>query len=166
MRRFAAIFLARLDMAIGNAANIDSARRQTAGLTNLEVARLLMTHIGQAIFVFAYTLKDNLLSGSNFIGPTRLLNRVVELTNLAYVAVLVVLIPLASAALWRGRDLRLALLCAAILNIMVAGGLSFDQGDRLTVIALPLWATVLVMAAREVLTRREPASSTFGLKNA
>jgi hypothetical protein len=159
-------FLARLEIAIGDAANMAAARTLTIGLGNFEIARLVLNHIGDAIFVFAQTLKDNLLAGTNFIAVNRLLNRVVELTNLVYVAVLVLLIPLAGAALWRGRDLRLALLCAAILNIMVAGGLSFDQGDRLTIIALPLWATVLVMAAKELFTRREGASSTFGLKNA
>jgi hypothetical protein len=159
-------FLARLEIAIGSAANMAAARTLTIGLGNFEIARLVLDHIGEAIFVFAQTLKDNLLAGTNFIAVNRLLNRVVELTNLVYLAVLVVLIPLAGAALWRGRDLRLALLCAAILNIMVAGGLSFDQGDRLTVVALPLWATVLVMASKELFTRRAAASSTFGLKNA
>ena len=159
-------FLARLEIAIGNAPSVDAARTLTVGLANLEIARLVLDHLGQAVVVFAQTLKDNLLAGSNFIAPYRLLSRVIELTNLVYAAALVVLIPLAGAAVWRGRDLRLFLLCAAILNIMVAGGLSFDQGDRLTVIALPLWATVLVMATKELFMRREPALRTSDAKNA
>jgi hypothetical protein len=63
--------------------------------------------------------------------------------------VLLVMIPLLAVALWRARDGRLALLCIAILNVLLTGGLTFFQGDRITIVALPLWLTALVLAARQ-----------------
>jgi hypothetical protein len=141
-------YVARLYVTIGYATDLQAARLQVQSFSNPEVARLVFAHGWDAIRVFFTTLKDNLLAGSNFILPSAnpILNRVVVWTNRAYVLVLVAMIPLVGAALWRARDGRLALLCLAILNILLAGGLSFDQGDRLTVIALPLCATALVLA--------------------
>ena len=74
---------------------------------------------------------------------------------------LVALVPLAAAALWRARDGRLALLCLATFNVFASGGLSFYQGDRLTVIALPLWTIAGLLALREAISAgavpRQPA---------
>ncbi|HYS98297.1 MAG TPA: hypothetical protein VEM94_07845, partial [Candidatus Dormibacteraeota bacterium] len=66
---------------------------------------------------------------------------------------------LAAVALWLKRDGRLALLAAAALNVMVAGGLSFWQGDRLTVIALPVWLLALTLAAAQILSRTQKAAA-------
>lgn len=156
-------FLARLYMAVNHTTDFNAARQQVIGLTNLEAARLALGHAGDAIAVFSTTLKDNLLAGSNFILPeaNTHLNSVVIWTNRAYALMLVALVPLATAALWRARDGRLALLCLATLNIFLSGGLSFYQGDRLTVIALPLWTIAGLLALREALSAggvpRQPA---------
>ena len=63
--------------------------------------------------------------------------------------VLIAMIPLVGVALWRARDGRLALLCIGTLTIFLAGGLTFGQGDRITVVAFPLWLVALVLAAKE-----------------
>src|SRR5207247_1367880 len=63
------------------------------------------------------------------------------------------------AALWLKRVGRLALLAAAALNVMVAGGLSFWQGDRLTVIALPVWLLALTLSAAQILSRTQKAAA-------
>jgi hypothetical protein len=155
-------FLARLYMTV-NHTDFNAARQQVIGLGNLEAARLVLGHAGYAIAVFITTLKDNLLAGSNFILPkaNRHLNSVIVWTNRAYALMLVALVPLAAAALWRARDGRLALLCLATLNVFASGGLSFYQGDRLTVIALPLWTIAGLVALREALSAgavpRQPA---------
>jgi hypothetical protein len=150
-------------MAVDHTTDFNAARQQVIGLSNLEAARLALGHAGDAIAVFGTTLKDNLLAGSNFILPeaNRHLNSVIVWTNRAYALMLVALVPLAAAALWRGRDGRLALLLLATLNVFVSGGLSFYQGDRLTVIALPLWTIAGLLALREALSAggvpRQPA---------
>jgi hypothetical protein len=46
----------------------------------------------------------------------------------------------------RGRYHRL---CAATLTIFLAGGLTFGQGDRITVVAFPLCLVALVLAAKQ-----------------
>jgi hypothetical protein len=147
-------FLARLYMTINHTGDFNAARQQVIGLGNAEAARLALGHAGDAIAVFITTLKDNLLAGSNFILPdaNRHLNSVIVWTNRAYALMLVVLIPLAAAALWRARDGRLALLGLGTLNVFLSGGLSFYQGDRLTVIALPLWSIAGLLALREALS--------------
>ena len=156
-------FLARLYMAINHTNDFNAARQQVIGLSNPEAARFVLSHAGDAIAVFITTLKDNLLAGSNFILPeaNRHLNSVIVWTNRAYALMLVALVPLAAAALWRARDGRLALLCVATLNVFLSGGLSFYQGDRLTVIALPLWTIAGLLALREALSAgavpRQPA---------
>jgi hypothetical protein len=147
-------FLARLYMTINHTNDFNAARQQVIGLSNLEAARLVLSHAGDAIAVFSTTLKDNLLAGSNFILPeaNKHLNSVVVWTNRAYALMLVALVPLAAAALWRARDGRLALLGVGTLNVFLSGGLSFYQGDRLTVIALPLWSIAGLLALREALS--------------
>ena len=157
-------FLARLYMTIAHTTDFNAARQHVVGFTNVHAAQLVLTHMGDAIAVFATTLRDNLLAGSNFILPSAIphLNGAIVWMNRAYVLLLISLIPLAGAALWRARDGRLALLCLAILNILLTGGLSFFQGDRLTVIALPLGATALLLAIREaVAPTRTPGNAAL-----
>jgi len=157
-------YLARLFMTIANTTDFNAARQHVVDLSNVDAARLVLAHIGDAIAVFVTTLVDNLLAGSNFILPaaTSHLNGAIVWSNRTYVILLICLIPLAGAALWRARDGRLALLCLAILNVFVTGGLSFYQGDRLTVIALPLGATALVLSLREAVTpKRTPGNAAL-----
>lgn len=147
-------FLARLYMSVNHVGDFNAARQQVIGFSNAEAARLVLGHAGDAIAVFITTLKDNLLAGSNFILPdaNRHLNSVIVWSNRAYALMLVALVPLAAAALWRARDGRLALLGVGTLNVFLSSGLSFYQGDRLTVIALPLWSIAGLLALREALS--------------
>jgi hypothetical protein len=71
-------------------------------------------------------------------------------TQRVYFVMLLAIIPLACAALWRRRDGRLALLCIAILDVFLAGGLTFAQGDRITIVVLPLWLIAFVLAIQEL----------------
>jgi hypothetical protein len=143
-------YLSRLEVAIGHSSNVRSARLQTVGLSTIDAARLVMSHLGRALVVFVSTLKDNLLAGSSFLGGNhpRIL-RVILATQLAYAVMLLAMIPLVALALWRARDGRLALLCIAALNVFFAGGLTFWQGDRITIVALPLWLIAFVVAIKE-----------------
>ena len=146
LRRY---FLSRLDIAIGQSSNIEMARLHMAGLSNLEAVRFVLNHFGDAVVVFASTLRENLLVGSNFISGHPLIERAVRVTEHAYYYLLVALIPLVGLALLRARDGRLALLCIATLNVLLAGGLTFYQGDRITIVALPLWLTASMLAVKE-----------------
>lgn len=141
-------FLARLYALLANSSDIAAQRPDTRGLSNGAVVQVLLQHPAQAVIVLLSTLKDNLLSGSNFVGGTT--GRLIVVTNYVYAACLAVLLPLVAVALVRARDGRLALLSAAILNVLLTGSLSFWQGDRLTLIALPVWLVALVVATSEV----------------
>ncbi len=120
----------------------------------------LMLVFNHFIGVFLSILRDNLLSGSNFITASNpLLGKAVFFTNYVYAAALIVAAPLAAVALWLQRDGRLALLVAATLNVLAVGGLSFWQGDRLTVIALPVWLLAMTLAAGQILSRTQKAAA-------
>lgn len=142
-------FLSRLEVAIGQSANLHQARPQMEGLNNVDAVRFVLNHFGDALVVFASTLQENLLSGTNFLEGHPDTRFAILVTQLIYFAVLLAMIPLVSVALWRARDGRLVLMCIASLNVFLAGGLTFAQGDRITIVALPLWLTAFVLAVKE-----------------
>lgn len=142
-------FLSRLDLAIGQSSDIYVARLRMVTLSNLDAARFVLNHCGDAVVVFASTLKENLLAGTNFLHGHPRIARAILVTQGAYFVMLLAVIPLVGVALWRARDGRLALLCIATLNVFLAGGLTFWQGDRITIVALPLWLTAVVLAVKE-----------------
>ncbi|HEY2598113.1 MAG TPA: hypothetical protein VGJ79_06500 [Candidatus Dormibacteraeota bacterium] len=148
-RTFRAYFLARLDVAIGDTHNIRVARAKMSGLNNFESARFALEHFKDSVRVFFYILRENLHEGTNFLPDRPRIRNALLIAVRAQFWVLIAMIPLVSVALWRARDGRLALLCAGILTIFLAGGLTFGQGDRITVVAFPLWLVALALAARE-----------------
>jgi hypothetical protein len=148
-KAFRAFFLSRLDVAIGDSSNLDAARLKMVGLSSVDSARFVLNHFGDAVAVFASTLKENLLTGTNFLPNHPSLARVLGIIVGAQFVILLAMIPLVAVALWRARDGRLALLCLATLNIFLAGGLTFQQGDRITIVALPLWIIALALAIKE-----------------
>ncbi len=153
-------YMARLYAALAHSSDIRAQALLTANLSNIAVVQALLAHPGEALSMFLRILRENLTSGSNFITASNpLLGKAVFFTNYVYAAALIVAAPLAAVALWLKRDGRLALLAAAALNVMVAGGLSFWQGDRLTVIALPVWLLALTLAAAQILSRTQKAAA-------
>lgn len=142
-------FLARLDVAVGQAGNLEQARLQMAGLNQLDAAHFVLRNFAEAVGVFASTEQENLLSGTNFLDGHPYIRFAILATQLAYFAVLLAMIPVIGLALRRVGDGRLALLCIASLNVFLAGGLTFFQGDRITIVALPLWFSALVLALKE-----------------
>ena len=127
-KTFRTFFLSRLDVAIGESSHLQTARLKMVGLSNLEAARFVLNHFGDAVVVFASTLKENLLTGTNFL-PNPSIAYALRITVRAQFVLLLAMIPLVGVALWRARDGRLALLCIATLNILLAGGLTFMQGE-------------------------------------
>ncbi|HEY2599840.1 MAG TPA: hypothetical protein VGJ79_15325, partial [Candidatus Dormibacteraeota bacterium] len=119
-------------------------------LGNADIARLVLSHFGDAVMVFFVSLKENLLAGDGFVRNHQRLSDAIQATQLVYFILQLALIPLAAIALWVRRDGRLALLCVAALNVYVAGGFTFNQGDRITIIALPLWLVAFVVAIHEL----------------
>ena len=151
-------FLSRLDVATGQSSDLHAARLKLASLNSVDAARLVLNHFGDAVTVFVSTLFKNLVAGSNFVvhdHPRVAL--VIKATNVTYFVLLLTSVPIVVMALWRGRDGRLALLCVALLNIYVAGGLTFSQGDRITIVALPLLLVTSVLALTEWRRGRELA---------
>ena len=148
-RTFRAYFLSRLDVAIGDTHTIRLARTKMSHLNNLESARFALDHFKDSVRVFFFTLRENLHQGTNFLPDRPRIRGALLIAVRAQFWLLLAMIPLVAVALWRARDGRLALLCAGILTIFVAGGLTFGQGDRITVVAFPLWLVALVLAAQE-----------------
>ena len=143
-------YLPRIEVAIGQSSTITEGRLRIALLSNAEVARFVLNHFGDAVIVFVTSLKENLLAGSGFVQGHARLSAVIRATQAVYFVLQLVLVPLAAAALWLKRDGRLALLCVAIVNVFLAGGFTFNQGDRIMIIALPLWLVAFVVAFYEV----------------
>jgi hypothetical protein len=143
-------YLPRLEVAIGQSSNFGDARLKTFDLSASDAARLVLNHFGEAVQVFRSTLFENLVTGSSFVthGHPRIAGLTVS-ANVIYFVVLLVSIPIGGVALWRARDGRLALLCLALLTIYFAGGLTFRQGDRITIVALPLLVVAFVLAVKE-----------------
>ena len=147
---FRGYYLARLEVAVGQSSSIAEARLRIALLSNVEVARFVLSHFGDAVVVFATSLKDNLLAGTGFVRGHQKLEDGIRATQFVLFVLQLVLIPLAASALWRKRDGRLALLYIAILSVYLSGGFTFNQGDRITIIALPLWLVTFAVAFYEV----------------
>ena len=149
-KTFRGYFLSRLDVAIGQAGDVHLARLKMIGLSNAEAIRFVFDHFGTSVVVFLSTLKENLLAGSNFLSGHARIQHVIQATEAVFLALLLAMIPLVLVAMWKVRDGRLALLSIAALNIFVAGGLTFWQGDRITIVALPVWLIALTLAADQV----------------
>src|SRR2546427_4903689 len=108
-------YIARLDAYLAHSPDIQAFRAQAAALSNVGVVELLLNHPVEATKVFVVTLKENLLIGSNFVGPSNpLIARAILATNYVYTILMVAMIPLVGLALWRVRDARLAFLCIAV----------------------------------------------------
>lgn len=148
-RTFRAYFLSRLDLVIGDTHNIQAARAKVSRLNNLDSARFALDHLKDSVRVFFFTLRENLHTGTNFLPDRPRIRGALLIAVRAQFWLLIAMIPLVGVALWRARDGRLALLCIGVLTIFLAGGLTFGQGDRITVVAFPLWLVALVLAAKE-----------------
>jgi hypothetical protein len=119
------------------------------GLSNVEAIRFVLDLFGKSVVVFFSTLKENLLAGSSFLSGHPRIQQVIQATQAAFLVLLLAMIPLVGVALWKARDGRLALLGIAALNIFLAGGLTFWQGDRITIVALPVCLIALALAANQ-----------------
>ncbi len=142
-------FLPRLDVAIGHSPDLQTARLRMADVSYSDAAHFVLNHAGDAVLVFASTVRENLLAGSNFLTGHPHLEFAILATQLTFFVLLLALIPIVCVALWRSRDGRLALICFAALNVFLASGLDFNQGDRYAVVALPLWLPAFLLAVKE-----------------
>jgi len=161
-------FLPRLDVAIGQSSDLQTARLRMADISYSDAARYVLSHFGDAVLVFASTVQENLLAGSNFLFGHPHLEFAILATQLIFFVLLLVLIPIVCLALWRGRDGRLALMCFAALLVFFASGLDFYQGDRYAVVALPLWLPAFALAVKEagrveLRSTKRPSSSSSSL---
>ena len=142
-------YLPRLDVAIGQSTDLEAARLRMVDISYSDAARYVANHFGDAVLVFASTVRDNLLAGTNFLTGHPHIEFAILVTQLTFFVVLVVMIPIVCVALWRTRDGRLALMCYAVLIVFLSSGLDYNQGDRYAVVGLPLWLPALVLAVKE-----------------
>jgi hypothetical protein len=151
-------YLARLELAIGGSKDLADARLKTQAMSNADAARFVVGHAAAAVRVFVATIIENLLAISSFVRGHQRLKQFMQATQLVYFAMLIATIVLGVVTLWRRHDIRLALLGAAILNILVTVGLTFGQGDRITVIMVPVLLVSFVAAIAQL--RGTPATSS------
>jgi hypothetical protein len=143
-------FLPRVDVAIGQSSDLQTARLRMADITYSDAVHYLLNHFVDAVLVFASTVRENLLVGTNFLTGHPHIEFAILVTQLTFFVVLLVMIPIVCVALWRARDGRLALMCFAALNVFLASGVDYYQGDRYAIVALPLWLPALALAIKEV----------------
>ena len=159
-------FLPRVDVAIGQSSDLQAAQLRMAGISYSDATRYLLNHAGDAVLVFASTVRENLLAGSNFLTGHPHIEFAILVTQLTFFAVLIAMIPIVCVALWRARDGRLALTCFAALNVFLASGVDYNQGDRYAIVALPLWLPALALAIKEVGQLKVLRSSPKALRTA
>jgi hypothetical protein len=151
-RTFRQYYLSRLDLAVGQTGDWQVAEQKMSRLSNIDAARFVLNHFGDAVVVYATDLKENLLAGTGFVDQQthpRLVAATTS-TQFVYFLMLLAVIPIACAALWRRRDGRLALLGVALFNLLVTGGLTFSQSDRIMIIQLPVLLITFLLAVKEV----------------
>jgi hypothetical protein len=142
-------YLPRLDVAIGQSSDLEAARLRMADISYSDAARYVASHFVDAVLVFASTVRDNLLAGTNFLSGHPHIEFAILVTQLTFFVLLLVMIPIVCVALWRARDGRLALMCFAVLIVFLASGVDYNQGDRYAVVGLPLWLPALALAVKE-----------------
>ncbi len=142
-------YLPRLDVAIGQSTDLEAARLRMADISYADAARYVANHFVDAVLVFASTVRDNLLAGTNFLSDHPHIEFAILVTQLTFFVVLLVMIPIVCVALWRARDGRLALMCFAVLIVFLSSGVDYNQGDRYAVVGLPLWLPALALAVKE-----------------
>ena len=139
-------------IANGLPSDLTAARSQVDGMSNAQVADFLLAHPGLAAHTLVSNLHQNLVSGSNFIdvatNPT--LAAAVQLTNRAYLVLHLIFLPIVALAVWRSRDVRLVLLYVFTVVVIILPTVIVTQGDRYSVMALPLWATAYALALARV----------------
>jgi hypothetical protein len=142
-------YLPRLDVALGQSPDLQSARLRMADISYSDAARFVLNHFGDAVLVFASTVRENLLAGTNFLTGHPHIEFAILATQLTFFVLLLAMVPIVCVALWRARDGRLALMCFAALVVILASGLDYNQGDRYSVVALPLWLPAFALAVSE-----------------
>jgi len=147
-------YVSRLFVYLGMSPDVYSAQPQAVAMSNTALLQFLAGHPLAAMRVFTHILRDNLESSSNFLTAANPIFLTIDtVTNQVYAWILVAMIPVVAIALMLRKDARLALICVALLNVLLAGGLSFWQGDRLTIIAIPLGGAALGLALTQVAER-------------
>ncbi len=142
-------YLPRLDVAIGQSTDLEAARLRMADISYADAARYVANHFVDAVLVFASTVRDNLLAGTNFLSAHPHIEFAILVTQLTFFVLFFVMIPIVCVALWRARDGRLALMCFAVLIVFLSSGVDYNQGDRYAVVGLPLWLPALALAVKE-----------------
>jgi hypothetical protein len=155
-------YVSQVYMSVQPVSGIADARVAVAGYSTAQIVRLLSAHPIQSVTIFWMTVLDNLWVGSNFVSnathPT--LARAIEATNRAYILLHFVMFPAVIVAVCRTKSATLGMLCIGVLAIFVTAGVSFGQGDRLTVIALPLWSVAYAVAIAAIIRQRQLTSKT------
>lgn len=123
-------------------------------MSNVQLARFLLSHPSTSFQVFFSNLHMNLISGSNFVHPDAVpdLALAVRRENKAYEILDVVFVPLVVVAIVVKRDLRLVLLTVFLAILVGLCSLITTQGDRYIDMAVPLWVAAYALAAAGLLT--------------
>ena len=137
--------------------DLTQARADVAPMTTSMMLTYLIDHKQAAVRTLFDNLHGNLTSPSAFIDPGNnpTLWSLVRNMNRGYERLHVIFLPIVAAAVWRRRDLRLALLYAFAAVLILLPSLIYDQGDRYIDMAMPFW-TVAYAAAAATLIREVP----------
>jgi hypothetical protein len=141
-------FLARV-YGLVNSLPLGQARQNTAAWSALPIFDFVLRHFGVSLSTYIATILDNILSHSNFTNspaPNIYLNVYMRLVNILYFALhiamviptIFVLVNLTKRRLWQDFERYISLILPLLL-IFLSAGITFSQGDRIILPALPIW---------------------------
>jgi hypothetical protein len=141
-------FLARV-YGLVNSLPLGQARQITAAWSALPIFDFVFGHFGVSLSTYITTILDNILSHSNFTNspaPNLYLNVYMRLVNILYftlhvvmvIPTIFVLVKLTKRRLWQDFERYISLILPLLL-IFLSSGITFSQGDRIILPALPIW---------------------------
>lgn len=128
--------------AAGENIPLQESRSILVSFDSLQMFSYLMKNPALSLGLFLTNVKDNLTGGSVFLEPYLKPYVFTLMTDVVYLIVHVLCLPVMVYSLWAKQSVqssKMLLLWGFSILVIFASGLSFGEGDRLTVVTLPLW---------------------------
>lgn len=156
-------YLAPQVYASRNAVSLDDARQAIASYDSTQTLTYLVQNGTSALAFFLQNLFENLTGASDYISYYPKPYLFTRVTNIVYLIIHSVFLPaLIYLFLTKTHPLTLTIKLIYIFStlILLTSGISFNEGDRLVMTALPLWVVVYALVLFSFSTRNEDERKT------
>ncbi|HSB65611.1 MAG TPA: hypothetical protein VLD65_03480 [Anaerolineales bacterium] len=157
-----------------NSVTLAQARQMTATWGSGQIGGFIANHLGAGIQVYLRTIVENFLSRSNFTAspaPQIYIFSYMRLVNILYFTVhvlmvfptLKVLFDIYRKKLWDEFEQMVSLIVPMWI-IVVTSGITFSQGDRILLPALPIWIVLYacILSRYFIMRGRKMQTSSIG----